>query len=164
MLDWIQNPQDQSNPFVNLLIKALLLRLFSPRTLQHLGSPTTPLFYIKPKRTKWMWMCCIFHDDSQWNAKGESADCGVVPSISFSFSTSGLSLRVRIMINYPRAAFFCVQTQLSPAFWCYLPACTLLLLPNKSCFMKRSVEWAFLGLKGPYRTIPIFCVCYFGKK
>lgn len=71
--------------------------------------------------------------------KGESADCSV-PSISFAFFTSGLSLRVRIMINYPHTVFFCVQTQLSPAFGRYLPAWTLLLLPNKSCFLKPSAE------------------------
>lgn len=103
----------------------------------------------------------MIHNERQ---RGESADCGVVPSISFAFSTSGLSLRVRIMINYPRAAFFCVQTQLSPAFGCYLPACTLLLLPNKSCFWSVVQNEPF-WLKGPYRTITIFYVCYFeGEK
>lgn len=50
VLDWIQNPQDQSNPFVNSYIKALLLHLFFPSSLITDDFPTTPLIYIKPKR------------------------------------------------------------------------------------------------------------------
>lgn len=95
----------------------------------------------------------MIHNERQ---RKESADCSVVLSISFAFSTSGLSLRVRIMINYPRTVFFRVQTQLSPAFGCYLPACTLLLLPNKSCVFEAQCRMSLSGLKGPYRKIPIF--------
>lgn len=96
---------------------------------------------------------------SQWKAKGESADCSLVlPSALPFYLWFIFACQNNDKLSTSCYFFF------PPAFGCYLPACTLLLLPNKSYFLKRSAEWAFLGLKGPYRIIPIFYVCYFGEK
>lgn len=100
----------------------------------------------------------MIHNEGQ---RRKSAECGVVPSISVAFSTSGLSLCVRMMINYPRAAFFlCANSAVSLAFGCYLPACTVLLLPNKSWFFwKRSAKMSLSGLKGPFTEQLQFSMC-----
>lgn len=68
------------------------------------GSPATLPISIKPMRMKTLKVFLRF--TTIHNKRRRSADYSLVPFISFAFSNSGSSLRVRAMTNYPRAASF----------------------------------------------------------
>lgn len=78
------------------------------------------------------------------NKRQRSADYSLVPYISSAFSNSASSLRVRAMINYPRAASFrCANSATS---------CAGALFATFSSKQIMFFEMSLSGLKGPVQN------------
>lgn len=165
-VDWIQPSPHVPYPkacvrVTHSFIKARLLLspIFFFNSAITDGSPP-PFIYIKQKRGTKM-LNGFLPLTMTHNEKAKGGKCWL-QFTSFHqhciFPNSGLSLRVRIMINYPCAAFLPV-CKLS----CLLCSAAICLLVRCFCFqinhvfLKRIAERAFLGVKDPSRALCVFC-------